>query len=60
MNSIPATSTTPCTHRWREASRHRTSEGVVVYWSCPCGEQGVTLRRMSDDVVTHVGRPASC
>ncbi len=35
-------STVECLHRWTVESRHRTSEGTVVYHRCHCGRHRVT------------------
>ncbi|MDQ4054387.1 MAG: hypothetical protein M3237_17025 [Actinomycetota bacterium] len=29
-------------HRWDVASRHHTSEGMVVYYRCHCGQHRIT------------------
>jgi len=29
-------------HRWDMTSRHHTSEGMVVYYRCRCGQHRIT------------------
>lgn len=33
----------PDVHFWRTASCHDTSDGLVVYQRCPCGQWRITL-----------------
>lgn len=42
-------------HQWAARSRHRTSEGIVVYESCHCGLARI---RLIDDQLGGGGRDA--
>ncbi|SDS88694.1 hypothetical protein SAMN04515669_2192 [Jiangella sp. DSM 45060] len=48
-------------HHWTTKSRHRTSEGIVVYDGCTCGRFRVrhetTLQVEKTLAVTHVTAP---
>ena len=42
--SVPETASSPCEHGWVTASRHATSQGVVVYVRCvSCASHRVEL-----------------
>ena len=48
---------TPLEHEWETASRHRSSEGVVVYQHCRCGTRRIRLARApTSDVLLQEGR----
>ncbi|SFN45994.1 hypothetical protein SAMN05216207_1014132 [Pseudonocardia ammonioxydans] len=48
---------TPLEHEWETASRHRSSEGVVVYQHCRCGTRRIRLERaLTSDFLLQEGR----
>jgi hypothetical protein len=53
--------TAPHVHDWTTKSRHRTSEGVVVYDGCACGRlrirRGTTLQVEETLAVAPLGPP---
>ncbi|MBY6348738.1 hypothetical protein [Rhodococcoides corynebacterioides] len=46
------TTTIACLHRWTELSRHGTSEGVVIYERCHCGENRIVTATLVRSATT--------